>query len=413
MVTFQDNPHKVDVVEKVKLTVADLRPGMFVCELDRPWLETPFLLQGFELKNDADIEEVMRYCRWVYIDLLRTKVQKVTIEDVPKGFRLGRDASYQGRDLAAANSTRENTSTLIKTFIDEIRFGQCPDIQLAKAAVSDCVASIAKNPEAMLFITRLRKKDEYTSQHAFNVCVFSLVIGRLIGLGPKEMEELGTSALLCDMGKVSIPDTILNKPGKLTAEERAIIQTHTAEGRDILMTGRNIFSGCVDVAYGHHENLDGSGYPRALQGYQMNLNCKIVAITDKYDAITSKRPYRPAGDHLDAISVLNKMASLNKIDADLSTSFFTYLGIYPPGSIVELNSGELGIVIDSKPEQRLRPQLLLVRDSNKEPIQTFVDLAEKKTDEKGRPYRISTVRRPGDYDIDLTQYSDLIMQAFD
>lgn len=408
-----NKPKKIDVVEKVKLNVGDLRPGMYICELDRPWLETPFLLQGFEVHNDADIEAVMRYCQWVYIDLLRTHVQKVTIDDVSSGHGQSKSPSYGRKDLESADATRKQTSALIKTFVDEIRFGQCPDIQLAKAAVSECVANVARNPEAMMFLTRLRSKDEYTSQHAYNVCIFSLVIGRLLGLDSVQMENLGTSALLSDMGKVAIPDHVLNKPGKFNETERALIQTHAKEGRDILMSGRNIFTGCVDVAYGHHENLDGSGYPRGLEGHQLNLSCKIVAITDKYDAITSKRPFRRAGDHLNAVAILNKMVSENKIDGKLTSSFFGYLGVYPPGSIVELNTGEVGIVIDSKPEQRLRPQLLLVRDAEKQPIQMFVDMMEKKTDALGKPYRITSVLRPGDYDINLLQYSDLIMQAFD
>lgn len=410
---FQNKPRKIDVVEKVKINVGDLRPGMYVCELDRPWLETPFLLQGFEVKNDADIEAVMQHCQWVFIDLLRTKVQRVVIEDAPRGFRTSKDTSYQRRDLEAANSTRTQVSGLIKTFVDEIRFGQCPDIQLAKAAVSECVASIARNPEAMLFLARMRSKDEHIGQHAFNVCIFSLVIGRLLGLDSGQMENLGTCGLLHDMGKVVIPDHVLNKPSPLTAEELAIIKTHPQEGRDILMTGRNIFSGTVDVAYGHHENLDGTGYPRGLEGHQLSLNCKIVAITDKYDAITSRRPQRPAGDHLSAVAILNKMGKDNKIDSKLTASFVAYLGIYPPGALVELNTGEVGIVIDSNPTQRLRPQLLLVRDANKAPIQVFVDLAEKKTDAQGRPYRIVTVRRAGDYGIDLSAYYDKIVQAFD
>jgi len=406
-----NKPKKIDVVEKVKLNVGDLRPGMYVCELDRPWLETPFLLQGFEVENDADIEAVMRYCQWVYIDLLRTKVHQVTLEDAPEPSAKG--GSFRRKELEAADKTRQQTSALIKTFVDEIRFGQCPDIQLAKAAVSECVVSVTRNPEAMMFLSRIRSKDEFTSQHAYNVCIFSLVIGRLLGLDSIQMENLGVCALLSDMGKVAIPDSILNKPEKLTREERAIVRTHTKEGRDILMSGRNIFSGCVDVAFGHHELLDGTGYPRRLEGHQLNLNVKIVAITDKYDAITSKRPHRRAGDHLNAVALLNKMAMENKIDAQLTSKFFNYLGVYPPGTIVELSNGDVGIVIDSNPKQRLRPQLLLVRDPDKKPIQMFVDMTEKKTDAQGKPYRIASVRRPGDYGIDLLQYSDLIMQVFE
>ncbi len=407
-----DKPRIIDYVEKVRLRACDLRPGMFVCELDRPWLETPFLLQGFEVETDADIEAVMQYCEYVYIDLMRTKVVRVTIDELPGSFVNEKKKAFAEKDMELARTTRKQTSKLIKTFVDEIRFGQSLDIQLAKNAVSDCVVSLTNNPEAMMFLTRMRNKDEHLNQHAFNVCVYSIVLGRLLGYDSAQLEQIGTCGLLHDMGKVNIPESILNKPGPLSEEEMAIIQTHTTEGRDILMSGRNIFSGTVDVAYGHHENIDGTGYPRGLHGHQMNLNCKIVSIVDKYDAITSPKPYRPAGDHLSAVAILNQLARDNKIESSLTMAFVSYLGIYPPGSIVELSSGEVAIVLESNPRQRLRPQVLVVRDANKDPVQIFIDMSEKTNDDKGRPYRIVTVRRPGDFGIDLSQYFDPIMQAF-
>ncbi len=400
-------------MEKVKLRACDLRPGMYVCELDRPWLETPFLMQGFEITNDADIEEVMRYCKHVYIDMLRTKVVKMTVDEVPSGtFLKKKSTTFVKKDVEAADATRKQTSGLIKTFIDYIRGGQSPDILLAKAAVSECVAGVLRNPEAMMFLTRMRTKDEETSKHAFDVCIYSIVLGRLFGLNALQLENLGTCGLLHDMGKVVIPERILNKTGPLSDEEIAIIQSHTREGRDILMSARNLFSGIVDVAYGHHENLDGTGYPRGLHEEQINLHTRIVAVVDKYDAITSPRQYRPAGDHLSAVSVLNAMARDNKIDSELTSALVSCLGIYPPGCIVELTTGEVAIVLDSNPKQRLRPQILVVRDAHKKPTQVFVDMAEKRLDASGAPYRIATVRRAADFDIDLSQYFELIMQTF-
>ena len=407
-----DKPRIVDYVEKVRLRACDLRPGMFVCELDRPWLETPFLLQGFEVENDADIEAVMQYCEYVYIDLMRTKVVRVTIDELPGTFASEKKRALNDKDMEAAASTRRQTSKLIKSFIEEIRFGQSLDIQLAKSAVSDCVANLIKNPEAMMFLTRMRNKDEHLNQHAFNVCVYAIVLGRLLGYDSTQLEQVGTCGLLHDMGKVNIPDDILNKPGPLTDEETTVIQSHAKEGRDILMSGRDIFSGTVDVAYGHHENIDGTGYPRGLQGHQLNLNCKIISVVDKYEAIISPKPYRPTGDHLSAVAILNQLARDNKIDRSLTSAFISYLGIYPPGSIVELSSGEVAIVLESNPKQRLRPQILVVRDAAKNPIQHFVDMNEKTVDDQGRPYRIVTVRRPGDFGIDLSQYYDVILQAF-
>jgi HD-GYP domain-containing protein (c-di-GMP phosphodiesterase class II) len=407
-----DKPRIIDYVEKVRLRTCDLRPGMFVCELDRPWLETPFLIQGFEVENDADIEAVMQYCEYVFIDLMRTKMVRVTIDELPGSFVNEKKKTFAEQDMEAADSTRKKTSKLIKSFIEEIRFGQSLDIQLAKAAVAGCVTNLTNNPEAMMFLTRMRVKDENLNQHAFNVCIYSIVLGRLLGYDSIQLEQVGTCGLLHDMGKVNIPESILNKPGPLNEEETAIIQTHTKEGRDILMSGRNIFSGTVDVAYGHHENIDGSGYPRKLQGHQLNLNCKIVSIVDKYEAITSPKAYRPAGDHLSAVAILNQLARDNKLDKSLTSAFVSYLGIYPPGCIVELSSEEVAIVLESNPKQRLRPQILVVRDAQKVPTLSFVDMSEKTVDAKGRPYRIVTVRRPGDFGIDLSEYYDVIMQAF-
>jgi HD-GYP domain-containing protein (c-di-GMP phosphodiesterase class II) len=409
---LQPQARKIDFIEKVRLRACDLRPGMYVCDLDRPWLETPFLLQGFEVKDDADIESVMQYCQHVYIDLMRTATVKTSApERATSTFPRKTTGSFRFKDIEAAKITHKQTSNLIKTFVDGIRSGQSPDIQLAKGAVSECLARIVRNPETMIFLTRLASKDAIASQHAFNACIYAIVIGRLLGLDANKLEELGTCAMLHDMGKVVIPDEILNKPGPLNEEEAAIARSHTVEGRNILVSARNIFNGVVDVAYGHHENLDGTGYPRGLRGHQINLNCKIAAIADKYDAITSLRPYRPEGDHLRAVAVLNKLAKENRIDAELTSSFVSYLGIYPPGCIVELSTGEVGIVLESNTKQRLRPQILVVRDASKKPVQRLVDMSEKLADGKGHPYRITNLCRASDLGIDLSQYYDLIMQA--
>jgi HD-GYP domain-containing protein (c-di-GMP phosphodiesterase class II) len=268
------------------------------------------------------------------------------------------------------------------------------------------------NPTAMMFLTRLRNKDEYTSQHGFSVCVYSIILGRFLGLNPVELENLGTCGLLHDIGKLEIPDQILNKPGKLTPEEKAVMQNHTTRGREILLSGEDIFGGALDVAFGHHELLDGTGYPRGLQGHQMSTNCKIVAVVDKYDALTTHRPYRLGQDHLRAVALLNKMAKENKIDGKLAAGFISYLGTYPPGSIVEFNSGELGIVLGSSPEHRLQPQVLLVRDAKKTPIHSFTDLSGKVVDGNGQPH-IVAVRNAGYSGIDISQYYDLLVHAYE
>jgi len=410
---LRDKLRKIDFVEKVKLKVGDLRVGMYVCELDRPWLETPFKIQGIEINNDQDILKIMEYCEYVYIDLIRTKALVVNIESPPPLSFIGeRGATFLEQDLKAAETTRENTSKLITKFIDNVRFGQSPEVELAKEVVSDCVTSIMRNSEAMMFLTRLHKNDKGSAQHAFNVCIYSIILGRLLGMDERQLEVLGTCGLLHDMGEVRVPDHILNKPTPLTLEEVEIMQQHTIYGQEILSAGHNLFHGVVETAVAHHENIDGSGYPRRLQGHQLSLNCKIVAVVDKYNAMITPKPYRPAADHLQAVATLNKLAKENKIENLIASRFIAYLGVYPPGSIVSLSSGEVAIVLESNVKQRLRPQVLVVRDVQKNPIEKFIDLAETSTDAKGRPYRITSMHRAGDFGIEVSHYYDILIQTF-
>lgn len=409
---YNDKPRRFDYVEKVKLRVGDLRPGMYVCELDRPWLETPFLLQGIEIKTDTDIEMISRYCDYVYIDLERTKLVRVDLDAVPVGsYNNERRLVTLEREIEQASSARESTSNLVKSFIQEIQFGNSVDIQLAKAAVSECVATVMRNADAVMFMTQLRSKDEYASEHAFNVCIYAIVMGRLLGMRTWELENLGTCALLHDMGTVRVPDAILNKPGKLSSEEFEIVRMHPGWGKDILMSGRNLFTGTVDVAYAHHEAINGSGYPRGLNGTQINQNSKIVAIADRYDAIISARPYRRARDHLGAIGVLNKMATAAQLDMELTTSFVSYLGIYPPGTVVELSTGEVAIVLETNPANRLKPQILVIRDGSGQPQERYVDMSEAKLATSNQIYRITKVSQPDEIGVNLGQYKDAILRA--
>jgi len=393
------------------MNVGDLRPGMYVIELDRPWLETPFLLQGFELKNFTDIKAVTDYCEFVYVDLRRTKAAQENLATQPVVPLLSSRQHFPEKSMGMADQTRKQTSDLIKTFLDDICFGRSPDIQLAHSAASECVSHVVGNPEAVVFLARLRGKYDNASRQAFNVCVYSIILGRLLGLESDKLENLGTAALLHDMGFVGIPDVILNKPGTLTPNEMSVVQTHPRKGRDILISGRNLYSGVVDVAHGHHENLDGTGYPRGLMGHQLGLFTKIVSVVDKYDSIMSPMPYRPAGDHLDAVSILKKLAKTNKIDPDITFRFIAYLGVYPPGCIVELSSGEVAIVTKSNPQHPLLPQVLVVRDEDKQPVQHFVNLAEKAPLGGRCPYRIVSVRRAGEYGIHADQCFEQIIQS--
>ena len=409
-------PVPVDVVhfEKVKLKVGDLRKGMFVCELDRPWSETPFLFEGFEIETDADLQAVKQYCDFVYIDLGRTQVMRVRIEKIADNpYFPSKHSSSLEKEMETAELTRNETSNLVKTFQDEVRFGNNLDGGLAQSAVSQCVASILRNPDAMMLMTQMKEKCVQTSEHAFNVCIYSIILGRLNGLDAKQLEELGTCGLLHDIGNIEIPDHILKKTDVLTDEEFEIIKRHTTYGRNILMSARNIYSGAVDVAYCHHECPDGSGYPRGLTAESLNQNCRIVAVVDRYGAIIRNTNYRSALNHLDAVNMMNTLADNNKIDKPLTSGFVSYLGFYPPGTIVELSSGEVAVVLKSNVRHRLRPQVLVVRDEERKPVERLVDLTAKAVDATGKAYKIKMVHLPGYLGIDLSHHYNALIDAYD
>lgn len=400
--------------EIVKLKVGDLRKGMFVCQLDKPWEDSPFMFEGFEIETDADLEAVRKHCEFVYIDLGRTQVVRVKIDHVPESsFFPGSSPTPLDKEIETAEVTKSQTSNLVKTFQDEVKFGRSLDMGLAKSAVAQCVASIMRNPDAMMLLTQIKEKSIHTSEHAFNVCIYSIILGRLLGYDAQQLEEIGTCGLLHDIGNIEIPAHILNKKDALTPEEYEIIKRHTIYGRDILMSARNIYAGAVDVAYCHHECLDGSGYPRGVTGKSLNQNSRIVAVVDRYGAIIRNTVYRSAINHLDAVNTMNILAENKKIDPKLNSMFVSYLGFYPPGTIVELSSGEIAIVLKTNPKQRLKPQVLIVRDLDRNPAEKLLDLATQSIDERGKPYKIKMVHLPGYLGIELSSYFNALIDAYD
>ncbi|MGR8929707.1 MAG: HD-GYP domain-containing protein [Gammaproteobacteria bacterium] len=402
----------IDSVELVQVDVKDLKIGMFVSRLDRPWLETTFLFQGFELKNQADIEEVQRQCEFVFIDVSKqTEIQKYVARSTPytkdylEQARPPEKRSTFKQEIRKAEVIYWKTSRLVKSFMEEIQLGGPINALAAKKAVSYCVDSILNAPDALMLMTQLKRRDEYTAQHSMNVCVYAIALGRQIDLSVEELNHLGLCGMMHDMGKMRVPLHILNKVGPLTAEELSIMQGHTTEGWRVLLATSDMYPGAVDVAYAHHERLDGEGYPRKLRAEQITQYTRMVAIVDMYDAVSSDRIYQKGRSHLDAIKVLTECSANGHLDSALSMKFIECLGIYPPGSIVELNSGELAVVVEVNPKFKLKPKIMMLKDTHQKPCKPFlVDLTMVDQNAAGQTYSIKKVLRSGECDIDLLEY---------
>ena len=278
-----------------KIPVDELRIGMYVRELDKPWEDSSFMFQGLDIKTQQDILAVQRECEYVWVDYTeyRLSASKPSERAVPMANAASSSLSVED-EYADAREVHSLAQETVTRMFEEIRLGGQIDAGKIKTAVNDTVDSILRNPDASIWLTRLRAKDEHTAQHSMNVAALSIVMGKAMGMSAREMEDLGVCAMLHDVGKTSLPTELINKPGPLTEEEWELMRKHPKFGRDILVSTVSVYSGAADVAYSHHERVDGKGYPRGLTADEIPLYAQIVAIAEAYDTMTTKQVYREA-----------------------------------------------------------------------------------------------------------------------
>ncbi|MFI3156987.1 MAG: HD-GYP domain-containing protein [Methylococcaceae bacterium] len=386
----------------IRIHVYELRIGMCVCRLETPEKKSPFLFDQFDIKTQADIQAIQAVCDYVFVDVNRQKNYGAIATEKA-------DAKKQlsfARLLEQSARTYQHTGNLIKTVMDDIRFGNQLSVKAIKEAATQCVDKVLENSDAMLLLTQLKQQDKYTAQHSLNVCILAILLGRELKFSIEELNNIGLCALLHDIGKMKVPLEILNKPGKLAGDELEIMHKHAEFGRDILMSATNIDQDAVNVAYGHHEHLAGTGYPRGVDKTELSIFTKIVAVVDAYDAITSDRVYQKGRSHLMALDILIK-GMHTEFEADFVIQFINCIGYYPQGNLVELSSGEIGIVAEQNKSDLLKPKVLLILDENKNNVNgRILDLALDVSDINKTPYEIKQIVRPQDYNVDLIKFYD-------
>jgi HD-GYP domain-containing protein (c-di-GMP phosphodiesterase class II) len=402
------------LADKIRVDVDHLQIGMAVIELDRPWIDSPFLLQGFTITSKSDIRALQEHCEYVYIDPLTSqvdkKVNRKTRSDKSGYFNrlfMNRQEAVVStpveQEIKTATKVHSKASVMVKHCLDDIVLGNAINEKVVKENVTETVESIVRNPDAMMWLTRLQNKDDHSSQHSINCCILCVSFGRYIGLPNSELEKLAIGALMHDVGKLQVPTEILNKPGPLTAEETRVMHGHPTASRNLLMSAGSYFAPAVDIAFSHHERIDGSGYPRGLNGQGLTPFSRMVAIIDVYDMMTSDQVYREARPPFEALKYLNQNKG-KLFDSQLVALFIKMIGVFPVGSIVELTNGQIGVVITSNRDDNLRPKVLIMLDSNKMPAKREVlNLARNVVDSLGRPIKIIKTLRKGDYGIDQQQ----------
>ena len=390
-----------------RIDVKDLRVGMFVVELDKPWEESGFMFQGLELKSPSDVLAVQKECEYVFVDYDEFSLQKnAPAQGLPAapgaGSTLADELPVED-EFDAAREVHSLASQTVSTLFEEIRLGAQIDGGKVKQAVNGCVDSILRNPDASVWLTRIQAKHAGTAQHSMNVSALSIVMAKSMNLSPREMEDVGVCGMLHDVGKTSISTEVLDKTGPLTPPEMEEMRKHAKYGRDILLSTKSVMSGAADVAHSHHERPDGTGYPRKLTDDSIPLFAKIVSIAEAYDTMTTVQPYREARSPSDALQDLYALRG-KQFDEDLVIRFIDAIGIFPPGSVVEMVNGEVGIVL-SNTSDKLRPRVILILDALHEPMaQRVVDLFKMDTDSEGKVYQVKTTHRDGSFGIDVGDF---------
>ncbi len=368
---------------KKSIPVDDLKFGMYVAELDRPWTDTPFIFQGFVLQTDEQLEILKKFCKSVTVDSERSQLPEAAAPPT-RGHTPQVDVENEVARAKAAYKQAQNT---VREVITAVRANRMLDASSVEQAVRSMTDSVLRNPDALMLFSRLREKDDYTHSHALDVAVYMTSFGRFLQLPAEKITLLGYLGLMQDIGKLRVPDEILAKRDRLSPPELEQARKHVEHSVAILRDTSGLPPELSGLAALHHERPDGSGYPKGLK--DIGMLGAIAAIADTFDALTTRRPYAEAVSPSTALSMLYKWRGAS-FDAALVEQFIRCIGIFPLGSVVELNSGEVGIVIAQSTEKRLQPRVMVIRDAAGNPLrpQKLLDLSREPKAGKDEVYRI-------------------------
>lgn len=351
-----------------KIGIDQLKPGMFIHDLNCGWLEHPFLKNQFRVADERMVGKIRAIgAREVYIDTSKGDDVAAAPTEVEVSAELERRmleiASRKvekpvvvsvGEEAPRARRLHDEAHRIVRNLMDNVRLGQQIEVERLEPMVENMVDSMFRNQDALLPLARLKSHDNYTFEHSVSVCTLMVAFARGLKLPRELIREIGMGALLHDVGKARVPDAILNKPGKLTEDEFARMKLHVEYGLALLQPLSGMTQTALAVAGQHHERYDGSGYPHRLKGDAISLYGQMAALVDVYDAISSDRVYHKGMPPTLALRKLLEWSE-HHFEPKLVHGFIHAIGIYPAGTLVRLASGRLGTVVEQNEENLLEP----------------------------------------------------------
>ena len=389
-----------------KISTDQLRCGMHVHEVCGSWVDHPFWKSSFLLKTEAQRLQLHKSVRQVVIDTSKgldlppvvntpepeppasiapepepepTPPQALPL--VPPHIPVAQPVSMQ-EEMQRAKQIVSQARGAMKTMFEDMRLGKAVDAEHCLPLVEEINASVARNPGAIVSLARLKTSDDYTYMHCVAVCALMVALARQLKLPDDAVREAGLAGLVHDLGKSAMPPEVLNKPGKLTAEEFAIMRKHPEAGHRMLLEAKGVGEVPLDVCLHHHEKVSGNGYPHRLKGDEISVFARMGAVCDVYDAITSNRPYKAGWDPSESVQRMAQWAREGQFDEAIFQAFVRSIGIYPTGSLVKMASGRLAVVVEQGTQSLLHPVVRTFYSTrSKEPITPELIDTAKSTDQ--------------------------------
>ncbi|MGB5622256.1 MAG: HD-GYP domain-containing protein, partial [Gammaproteobacteria bacterium] len=333
-----------------------------------------------------------------------TRRRRAIMEDVEDEYR-PLDTNVLRRQIVEAKLAHEQTVSAVSHIFESLRSGNEMRLDAAEQAIEPMVESVVKNEDALSWLARMKKKQDYIHDHSIASCVWAMIFGKHLGLEPDMLKVLGLGALLMDVGKTKVPTEILIKQGKLSDEERVLMRQHVQFGLDIARSVEGVDTRVIEMIESHHERHNGTGYPAGLDGSAIPVFARIGGIVDAYDAMTTPRPYASPVSTCEAMRRLNDLAGV-EFQAEMVEQFVQAVGVFPVGTLVELSNGTVGVVIAQNRTRRLRPQVMVLTDEGKAPLNTFrtLDLRNTLVDANGDSLYILNGLSPGEYGLNPSEY---------
>jgi putative nucleotidyltransferase with HDIG domain len=377
---------------------SSLKPGMFVVSHGQGSFASPLVQVGKPILTPAHIDEyVPKDVEDVLID---TGIQiSLSGQARPVGLAA---ATGLGEELPTAKRLYADALVHVKGFVDDVRRGTDIDYRKATPLVASFIDSVFRNEAAAVTLFKLRGFDEYTYTHSINVSILAVLLGKHLGLDKPTLLQLGLAGMYHDVGKAKIPESILNKPGKLTEAEFQAMKAHPLEGYNVMKGQADLDPEILRAVVEHHERHDGSGYPRAIRGEDIGRFSRIISVVDVYDALTSRRVYKDAMAPAKALGMMYQWRDRDFTPQAIE-NFIRCVGVFPVGSFVRLSGGEFGIVTGTNALRPTKPEIKVVLDARMRPRLPRLLCLEAL---EGTPQAqdIAEVLNPADFKIDLEHF---------